>query len=272
MAKKMVDTPKRDSTPETWGGWRMWLRLSVWTLGFAGLAWGGIEVRSFLRADPRFSFDCETGNTACGRLEIHGAKNSNPDRLRGVFTKDFGQSIFRIPLDERRRSLLAVDWVASAAVSRVWPNRVVVTITERTPVAFARIPIAGSMRHYLALVDADGMLMTLPTRSRFHLPVVSGLSEHQSDAERKLRVKAMQHLLADLGARAQDVAEVNVARVQELRVVAQVEGRGVELWLGDQNYLSRFQNFFSHYSEIAKSSGEAAVFDLRIDDRILAKQ
>jgi hypothetical protein len=50
-----------------------------------------------------------------------------------------------------------------------------------------------------------------------------------------------------------------------------VEGRGVELWLGDQHYLSRFQNFLTHYTEIAKSSGESSVFDLRIDDRILAK-
>ena len=137
--------------------------------------------------------------------------------------------------------------------------------------AFARLSIAGSMRHYLALVDAEGTLMTLPSRSKFRLPVLSGLSESQSDAERKLRVKAMQRLLTELGPKAQEVAEVNAASVQEMRVVAQVAGRGVELWLGDQHYLRRFQNFLSHYPEISKSSGETAVFDLRIDDRILAK-
>ena len=264
---KMKD-PAAESRP---GQWRMWLRLSVWACGFAGLAWGGIEVRSFLRSDARFSFACEADNHACASLEIHGVKNSSMERLRSVFVKDYGDSIFRVPLEERRRSLLAIDWVETAAVSRIWPNRVIVTVKERTPVAFARMPIAGSMRHYLALVDADGMLMALPARSRFHLPVVSGLSEKQSDAERKMRVKAMQHLLTDLGPRAQDVAEVNASSVQEMRVVAQVEGRGVELWLGDQHYLTRFQNFLTHYPEISKTSGDTAVFDLRIDDRILAK-
>lgn len=251
--------------------WRIALRLTAWSLACAGLAWGGIEVRSFLQSDARFSLDCEPHRTSCASLEIHGAKNASVDRLRGVFVKDFNASIFSIPLDQRRRSLLAVDWVASAAVSRIWPNRIVVTVTERVPVAFARLPIASSTRNFLALVDSEGALMAMPTRARFHLPVLSGLSETQSDAERKVRVEAMQHLLADLGARAQDVAEVNAANTADMRVIAQVEGRGVELWLGDQHYLSRFQTFLTHYTEIAKSSGEASVFDLRIDDRILAK-
>lgn len=253
------------------GGWRTWLRLTVWGLGCAGLAWGGIEVNSFLQSAPRFSLDCDGHDGSCASLEIHGVKYSSVSRLRNLFVKDFGTSIFRIPLDHRRRSLLAVDWVATAAVSRIWPNRIVVTVTERVPVAFARLPIAGSLRHFLALVDKDGALMTLPPRARFHLPVVSGLSESQSEPERLMRVKAMQHLLSDLGPRAQDVAEVNAASVQEMRVIAQVNGRGVELWLGDHHYLSRFQNFLNNYTEIAKTSGEASVFDLRIDDRILAK-
>lgn len=265
------DTGKLEPQKKARFNWRLALRLTGWSIACAGLAWGGIEVRSFLQSDARFSLDCEQHRTNCASLEIHGAKHASIDRLRSVFVKDFGGSIFSIPLDQRRRSLLAVDWVASAAVSRIWPNRIVVTVTERVPVAFARLPIAGSTRHFLALVDKEGALMALPSRSRFHLPVLAGLSESQSDAERKMRVDAMEHLLADLGSRAQDVAEVNAASIEEMRVIAQVEGRGVELWLGDQHYLSRFQNFLTHYTEIAKTSGESSVFDLRIDDRILAK-
>lgn len=269
MAKAAL--PKKDADESKGGGWRLWLRIFVWSCACAGVAWGGIEVHSFMQADPRFSLSCDPRDSTCASLEVHGAKYSNPIRIRGVFLKDYGASIFRIPLDERRRSLLGIDWVSSAAISRVWPNRIVITVTERTPVAFARLPIAGSTRNFLALVDGDGALMALPPRVRFHLPVISGLSENQTDAERQLRVKAMQHLLADLGPRATDVSEVNAASVQEMRVIAAVEGRGVELWLGDQHYLSRFQNFLTHYPEIRKHSEDASVFDLRLDDRILAK-
>ncbi|HXJ44810.1 MAG TPA: FtsQ-type POTRA domain-containing protein [Bryobacteraceae bacterium] len=261
---------KKGESDSTGRGWRIWLRVFVWSCAFAGLAWGGIEVRSFLRADARFSLDCDPQDASCASLDVHGVKYANSERIRSIFVKDYGASIFRIPLDERRRSLLGIDWVATAAISRVWPNRIVISVTERTPVAFARIPTAGSTRNFLALVDAEGALMALPPRVRFHLPVVSGLTESQTDAERQLRVKAMQHLLADLGPRAQDVSEVNASSIQEMRVIAAVDGRGVELWLGDQHYLSRFQNFLSHYADIRKTS-DASVFDLRLDDRILAK-
>ncbi len=252
-------------------GWRFWLAVCLWATVCAGLAWGGVQVRAFLQSDARFSLQCAPSDANCASLEIHGAKHANAARLRGIFAKDLGKSIFAIPLAERRRGLLAVDWVATASVSRIWPNRIVATVTERTPVAFARLPIAGSMRHFLTMVDKEGVLMALPPRARFNLPVLSGLTETQTDPERQMRVQAMEHLLLDLGPNAKDVAEVNAASVQEMRVIAQVGGRGVELWLGDQHYRSRFQNFMKNYPEMSQSAGESGVFDLRLDDRILAK-
>jgi hypothetical protein len=43
------------------------------------------------------------------------------------------------------------------------------------------------------------------------------------------------------------------------------------LILGDGNYARRYQNFLSHYPEIRKRSAEVKTFDLRLDDRITAK-
>jgi hypothetical protein len=50
-----------------------------------------------------------------------------------------------------------------------------------------------------------------------------------------------------------------------------VNGQGVELWLGDQHYRSRYLNFVQHYRDIRLHSEQASVFDLRLDDRILAR-
>jgi hypothetical protein len=63
------------------------------------------------------------------------------------FAEDSGKSVFDIPLAERRRHLLAVDWVREASVMRVWPDRIRIDIVERVPVAFASLPIGGSARH-----------------------------------------------------------------------------------------------------------------------------
>jgi cell division protein FtsQ len=247
-----------------------WLRISVWVVGAAGLAFAGKEANSFLMHDARFQLTCETDARNCVALEIRGAQYASRARLESVFTQDFGASVFQIPLAERRRHLLAIDWVNTAVISRVWPNRIVVTITERRPIAFAKLSIGGS-RYRFELVDRDGVLMALPPRVRFRLPVASGIAEDQPEAERRRRVIAMQHLLDDLGPQAADISEVNATATDDMRVITEIDGRAVELWVGDQHYRSRYQHFLSNYTEIRKHTPDSSVFDLRMDDRITAK-
>jgi cell division protein FtsQ len=235
------------------------MRLAVWGCIFAGAALGAKQAHSFLMTDPRFEFR---------NLEIRGATYTSKERIEAVFTPDAHHSVFHMPLAERRRHLLAIDWVHTAIIERVWPNRIVVTVTERTPVAFAKLPIAGSIRHWLALIDDEGILLSIPPKVRFRLPVLSGVSEEQSDDERRLRVASLQRLLADLGPQAKDLSEINAASAQDLRVIADVDGKGLELWLGDQHFRSRYQNFLSHYNEIKTHSENARIYDLRMDDRI----
>jgi cell division septal protein FtsQ len=144
-------------------------------------------------------------------------------------------------------------------------------VTERVPVAFAKLPIAGTSRYRFSLIDSEGVLLSIPPRVRFRLPVLSGVMEEQSEADRRVRVKAMQHLLDDLGPQAKDISEINAASTLEMRLIAEIDGHAVELWIGDQHYRSRYRHFVNNYEEIRKHSEQASVFDLRLDDRILAK-
>ena len=251
--------------------WRLGVRLVAWASILAGLAWGAREVNSFLLRDPRFQFACGENEPTCGNLEIRGAVYANRARIQNVFAPDFGASVFSMPLAERRRRLLAVDWVNTASISRVWPHGIAVTVTERVPVAFAKLPIAGTSRYRFSLIDSEGVLLSIPPRVRFRLPVLSGVMEEQTEADRRVRVKAMQHLLDDLGPQAKDISEINAASALEMRLIADIDGHAVELWIGDRHYRSRYQHFVNNYEEIRKHSDQASVFDLRLDDRILAK-
>lgn len=251
--------------------WRRAAGLLVWAVIVAGIAWGGKSVNSFLLHDPRFELECPPATPSCANLEIHGAVYASPARIQSVFARDFGASVFNIPLAERRRRLLAVDWVNSASVSRVWPSRIVVNVTERTPVAFAKLPIGGSTRYRFSLVDRDGVLLSIPPRVRFPLPVMSGITEEQTEADRAVRVRAMQHLLDDLGPQAKDISEINASSTLDMRLITEIDGHAVELLIGDQHYRSRYMHFLSHYEEIRKHSEQATVFDLRLDDRISAR-
>jgi cell division protein FtsQ len=151
-------------------------------------------------------------------------------------------------------------------VARIWPSRLAVYIRERKPVAF--VFLGGSV----LLVDAQGVLLEPPAQARFPFPVLSGLREEDTEAARRKRVEAMLALLEDLGSRARDISEVNAADVDNLKVVAQVDGRVVELTMGDANFGPRYRNFLSHFAEIRKRLNTVTAFDLRLDDRISARE
>jgi cell division protein FtsQ len=263
--------PKPIAPPRQMWSWPLVLRIASGALILASAALGAKEVNDFLLRDPRFGLPCTASRPSCANLEIRGAVYANPARIVSVFSPDFGVSVFHLPLAERRRRLLAVDWVNTASISRVWPNRLVVSVTERHPVAFAKLPLVETGHYRMSLIDADGVLLSIPPRVRFRLPVLSGITEDQTDADRRARVEAMHHFLEDLGPQASDISEINAANPQDLRVIANLDKQAVELWIGDQHYRTRYLNFLSYYEEIRKHSGQASVFDLRLDDRILAK-
>ncbi len=263
--------PKPVAPPRPKWNWRMTVRVIAWTGILAGVAWAGRQVNSFVTRDPRFDFACAARETKCPSFEIRGVTWTSRARIQNVFARDYGASVFKIPLDERRRSLLAIDWVNTASISRIWPRSIAVTITERTPVAFAKLPIAGTTHYRFSLIDGEGVLLSIPPRVRFRLPVLSGVTDVQTDADRRARVEAMQDLLDDLGPQATEISEINAADPRDMRLITAIDGHAVELWIGDQHYRARYQHFRDAYEEIRRHSEEASVFDLRMDDRILAK-
>ncbi|HCC59536.1 MAG TPA: hypothetical protein DEQ47_20200 [Solibacterales bacterium] len=257
MPKVMVSSGNR---------WRLWLRVATWCMAAASTAFATREIRRFAFTDPRFALkDVPARDMAANGIVVEGARYASRARLIQVFAPDFGHSVFKIPLAERRRRLLAVDWVEEASVSRIWPNRLVVRIRERTPVAFANLHTG------FLLVDAQGVLLAPPLKTRFALPVISGLTVDQPEEERRTRVQTMLHFMNELGRAADSVSEVHVEDPSDLHATVQMKDRAVELWMGDQNYTSRYQNFISHYEQIRNRSETVSTFDLRIDGSIITK-
>lgn len=248
--------------------WRLWLSVLSACAALAIVVYTARRIRQFVISDPRFTL--ASPDARGDGLSMDGLVHTSRARVLATFNEDFGRSIYLVPIAERRRRLLAVDWVEDASIARVWPNRVAVRITERTPVAFVNMAIPGTRSSRVMLIDADGVLLEPPAQSRFTFPVLSGVTEEQTEVERRLRVQAMLRLLDALGPLGKDISEVNAAAPENLIVVAQVEGRAMQLIMGNQNFLTRMQTFLEHYPEIRRQSPGVKAFDLRLDDRITA--
>jgi cell division protein FtsQ len=255
--------------------WRLVLAIVAGFLLFVSTALATRHVQSMLFSNSRFFLDSDFLAGGSGTapdvpgIHIEGNHYTSRERILQVFTPDLNKSILRIPLAERRRRLLGIDWIEEASVLRIYPNQLIVKVRERHPVAFAKIPLGTAGQYRYLLIDAQGVLLAVP-RQRFDFPVLTGVSEDQSDAERRQRVIAMQSLLRQIGPAAHSmVTEINVASPQDIRIAARISGHNVELWLGDRRFLARFQNFNNHFDEILRQSDGASVFDLRLDDRIM---
>jgi cell division protein FtsQ len=235
----------------------------VVVLGVAGVstAVAGLRVRQYALTDRQFTLSRDRPDA----LTIQGLNYTPRTKVQQVFTADFDRSIFSVPLAERRRRLMAIDWVEDVSVSRIWPDRLLVRIRERKPVAFVLF------RSGVLLIDADGVLLDPPALAHLAFPVLSGLREDQTEDQRRVRVRALLRLQEDLGYLAKDVSEVNAADPENIRIVAQVENRAVELMMGDGNFARRYQNFLAHYPEIGKRSPNVKTFDLRLDGQVTAK-
>jgi len=241
--------------------WRLWLVIVA--LGVFGVftAVAGIRVRQYALTDPQFMLSRDRQDA----LAIQGVSYTPRAKVQQVFTADFDHSVFSVPLEERRRRLLAIDWVEDASVSRIWPDRLLVRIRERKPVAFV------IFRSSVLLIDAHGVLLDPPAQAQFAFPVLSGVREDETEDQRCGHVRALLRLQQDMGYMAKDVSEVNAADPDNIRIVAQVENRAVELTMGDGNFARRYQNFLAHYPEIEKRSPNVKTFDLRLDGQITAE-
>src|SRR5215471_12038456 len=242
--------------------WRLLFGIIGLTVVSVSTAMAGYKVRQYVISDPRFNLSRERKDA----VTIQGLVYASRTKVQRVFAGDFDHSIFAIPLQERRRRLLAIDWIEDASVSRVWPDRLEVRLRERKPVAFV------SSGAGVLLVDAHGVLLDQPAQAQFSFPVLSGIREDETDAARRDRVRAFLDFQQDMGFLAKDVSEVDATDPDNIRAVSQVDRRAVTLLMGDGNFGRRYQNFLQHYPEIRKRSPEARTFDLRLDDRITVKE
>ena len=251
----------RETKKSTGSKWRLLPALATLVVACVSTAVAALKVRQFTLSNPQFIL----ARDRPGSLIVEGLRYTSRTKVQRVFSTDFARSIFSIPLAERRRRLLAIDWVEDASVSRVWPDRLVVRIRERKPVAFV------SVRSGVLLIDAYGVLLDQPAQAQFAFPVLSGVRADEPESRRRERVRAFLELQRDMGYLAKDISEVNVADPENLRIVAHVENRALELTLGDDHFARRYQSFLNHYPEIKRRSPGMAAFDLRLDDRITAK-
>lgn len=241
-------------------------RLAFWLvialLSTVGGVYAVVRTEDFVIRDPRFTLTEAS-------FDMEGLNYTSRQQVRAIFTRDIGRSIYWCPIFHRRLQLMGIDWVEDASVTRIWPNRISVTIKERRPVAFVDSVERDGRRRY-ALVDREGVLLDPRRAVRLKLPVLTGFRASDTPELRRERVARFERLQQEVGRTLDKISDIDVTDTENIKVTLPYEGRAVVLLLGNRGYGVRLQKFYDNYPEIRKRSPHATVLDLRMEGSITA--
>ena len=210
-------------------------------------------------------------------VEISGVHNASRAHVMEVAGADIGRNIFYVPLDDRKRQLEQIAWVEEASVMRLLPNRIAVTIRERTPVAFAQI---GSR---ISLIDANGVVMGMPAdrKTKYSFPVIRGITETEPLSSRAAAMKIYNRLVSDLGATngestaasspnyVKQLSEVDLSDPENVKVTANDPGGTMVVHLGKEDFLPRYKLYVAHIAEWRQQFQNVQSVDLRYEGQVV---
>ena len=250
---------RRSSLPKKAASRLLWASVAIGILGVGAVC--AIALYNYGEHSWRFRID------SSDNIEVTGNENVTKAQVMEVMGGDIGRNIFFVPLSAQKSQLEQIPWVESASVMRFVPNRLKVEIHERNPVAFARV---GPR---IFLIDAGGTLMELPQKHKYSFPVILGMNPGEPLSTRIPRMRAYNDLVQQLdsgGARySQDLSEVDVSDLDNLRVRVNDPQGDVLVELGSVEYLKRYKTYVSHVQEWRQQFQKLESVNLRYDNQVI---
>jgi cell division protein FtsQ len=201
-------------------------------------------------------------------VAIEGTVRMPEGTVREVMSEVIGQPMFRVKLAEWRSKVRELSWVGDVSIRRVLPSTIVVSVTERRPLAIGRIGDSLTIiDHRGVIIDAYG-----PHYKDMDLPIVDGLAyadEREVSALEQSRAALAVRFFSDLQ-RTRDLA----ARVSQVDVsdadnaVVVMKGDPALLQLGDERFAERLQSYLDLADTLHDGAPEADRIDLRYGSRI----
>jgi cell division protein FtsQ len=205
------------------------------------------------------------------RVSVRGNERLATGEVLAILEGLRGRNILTVGIAEWQQRLLASPWVEAATVRRMLPSQIEVTISERRPMAVARLGKS------LYLVDARGNVIDEygPTYSDLDLPIVDGLAARPSDSEGAVdsrratlaaRVISSLETRPDVGKR---VSQIDVSDAHD--AVVMLDGDSTMLRLGEQDFVDRIQGYLELAPALRERVADIDYVDLRFGERLYVR-
>jgi cell division protein FtsQ len=204
-------------------------------------------------------------------VRVRGNVRLSEGDVRALVDGIRGENIFRVDFEPYRQRVLDSPWVSSVALSRVLPSTIDVRVTERTPMAVARVG------QQLFLVDDAGVIIDEygAAYRDLDLPIVDGLVSSPAgkgplvDHGRVAVTAAFLAVLADRPDLSRRLSQVDVANAHD--IVVMFDHDPVWLHLGEDQFVERLNRYLELVPTLRERFVDIDYVDLRFGERVFVR-
>ena len=204
-------------------------------------------------------------------VRVRGNVRLSEGDVRSLVDGIRGENIFRVDFEPYRQRVLDSPWVSSVALSRVLPSTIDVRISERTPMAVARVG------QQLFLVDDAGVIIDEygAAYGDLDLPIVDGLVSSPAgkgplvDRDRVAMTAGFLEVLAARPDLSQRLSQVDVANAHD--IVVMFDHDPVWLHLGNDRFVERLNRYLELVPTLRERFVDIDYVDLRFGERVFVR-
>ncbi|HUG42721.1 MAG TPA: FtsQ-type POTRA domain-containing protein [Acidobacteriota bacterium] len=206
-------------------------------------------------------------------IEVVDAQRLDVGKLTETLAAVLPANLLAVDLHRARALVESEAWVDAAVVRRKLPDRLIIHVRERVPVAVAAI------ENQLFVVDRHGVILDDfgPQYETMTRPIVQGLRSiavENAGSENRQRMQRYLEVIRELSAGEPDhtasISEIDVGSLERIAVVANDDP--VPIYLGKEEFRSRYEVFLSQkdlYLRLKEKYGLIEYVDVTYDRKII---
>ena len=201
-------------------------------------------------------------------VSVRGNVRLSAGEIESLLDGIRGENIFHVDFERYRRRVMDSPWVATVTLGRVLPSTIEVRVSERVPMAVARLG------QQLYLLDDTGVIIDEygAAYRDLDLPIVDGLltaANSTGPLSDAARVRLTDVFLASLGTRTdlrQRVSQLDVSNAHD--AVVMFDDDPAWLHLGEEQFAERLNTYLELIPTLRERFRDIDYVDLRFDERV----
>ncbi len=230
---------------------------------FRGAVAGTLLLGVFYGAYLGFGKVVELESLAVRIIEIDGYQGVQPESIRRLAGVMKGDPLLRVDLKEVRRKVISHPWVKDATVVRELPDTLRISVKERVPTAVV-------LGRNFALVDAEGIVLSIHDSYPEGYPVITGVSGSREPGrmvtEAQPAMEVLQNITRSGLIGPERISELGVAGK---RVQVSLMGSGTVLVFEHGNTETQLKQL-ARLMEAGVFDARSAGYDLRFKGRVVS--